>query len=222
MVLSITLGQFNDFLEDHISSGLVPTVYTVSLNPLDDDFWLLLHNYPLPDQDRTFAAIIFPESESERVISEGVLQILQERFELPIKSYTGCIERFCSFVRSYIQQRFLTCYQTAAAPVTVTCRHTTLCITFYPRALDRHILIGDRTEVYIVPVCVIPGHWVDDTDSDLSPDKMIIASMAISAPATAAAFAICKKDPSIEEIGDPCDLGNFLSDSGTTQHMTPC
>jgi len=51
---------------------------------------------------------------------------------------------------------------------------------------------------------------------------MKIASMAISAPATAAAFAICKKDPSIEEIGDPCDLGNFLPDSGATQHMTPC
>jgi hypothetical protein len=72
MVLSITLGQFNDFLEDHISSGLVSTVYTGSLNPLDDDFWLLLHNYPLSDQHRTFAAIIYPESEIECVISEGV------------------------------------------------------------------------------------------------------------------------------------------------------
>jgi hypothetical protein len=77
-------------------------------------------------------------------------------------------------------------------------------------------------DVYIVPECVIPGHWVDDTNSDSSPDEMEIVSMAISAPATATAFPICKKDPSIEEIGDPCDLGNFLPDSRATQHMIPC
>jgi hypothetical protein len=62
IVLRINIGQFNDFLEDHIRSRLAPTVYTGSLNPLDDDFWLLLHNYPLSDQDHTFAAIIYPES----------------------------------------------------------------------------------------------------------------------------------------------------------------
>jgi hypothetical protein len=77
-------------------------------------------------------------------------------------------------------------------------------------------------DVYKVPERVIPGHWVDNTDSYSSPDEMEIASMAISAPATANVFAIRKKDPSIEEIGDPCDLGNFLPDSGATQHMTPC
>jgi hypothetical protein len=38
MVLPINIGQFNDFLEDHIRYGLVPTVYTGSLNPLDNDF----------------------------------------------------------------------------------------------------------------------------------------------------------------------------------------
>lgn len=29
-------------------------------------------------------------------------------------------------------------------------------------------------------------------------------------------------DPSIESIGDPPNLNNFLPDSGATQHMTPC
>jgi hypothetical protein len=48
-------------------------------------------------------------------------------------------------------------------------------------------------EEYIVSECVIPGHWVDDIDSDSSPDDMEIASMAISTPATATAFAIHKK-----------------------------
>lgn len=100
MVLPINIGQFNDFLEDHITSGLVPTVYTGSLNPLDDDFWLQLQNYPLAEQDHTFAAIIYLESESKHVISEGVLPILQEFFAFPIDAYAGCIERYCSFVQS--------------------------------------------------------------------------------------------------------------------------
>jgi len=29
------------------------------------------------------------------------------------------------------------------------------------------------------------------------------------------------KDPSIETIGDPSNLNNYLPDSGATQHMTP-
>jgi len=65
MVFPINTGQFNDFLEEHITSGVVPTVYMGNLDPIDDEFWLLLHNHPLAEQDRTFAAIIYPESESE-------------------------------------------------------------------------------------------------------------------------------------------------------------
>jgi len=36
-----------------------------------------------------------------------------------------------------------------------------------------------------------------------------------------AATAVRKKDPSIAEFGDPCNLNNYLPDSGATQHMTP-
>jgi hypothetical protein len=50
MVTPINLGQFNKFLEEHISSGLVPTAYMGNYNPLDDDIWLLIHNHPLADQ----------------------------------------------------------------------------------------------------------------------------------------------------------------------------
>jgi hypothetical protein len=45
--------------------------------------------------------------------------------------------------------------------------------------------------------------------------------MVSSVPTTASGMAICKKDPTIEDIGDPCDLANNLPDSGATQHMTP-
>jgi hypothetical protein len=52
MVLPINTGQFNDLLEEHITSGLVPMVYMGSLDPIDDDFWLLLH--PTPSRARSY------------------------------------------------------------------------------------------------------------------------------------------------------------------------
>jgi hypothetical protein len=32
---------------------------------------------------------------------------------------------------------------------------------------------------------------------------------------------VTKNDPLLWDIGDPCDLNNYLPDSGATQHMTP-
>jgi hypothetical protein len=195
------------------------------LNPHDDDFWLLLHNLPLAEQDRRHAAIIYPESESEQVIQHGVLPILRERFGLPIEAYPGCIQCFCMATlldHTFGTYRFMPCTQTASAPVTITCRHATLCITVYPSTHDRPILIHDGMDVYTVPERVIPGHWIDDdSESESSPEHMEMASMAISGSATASAFALLKKDPSLEDIGDPCNLSNYLPDSGATQHMTP-
>ncbi len=38
---------------------------------------------------------------------------------------------------------------------------------------------------------------------------------------SASASAIRRTDPSIQDVGNPCDLNNYLPDSGATQHMTP-
>jgi hypothetical protein len=35
-------------------------------------------------------------------------------------------------------------------------------------------------------------------------------------------YAVTVHDPSLEDIGDPANLNNYLPDSGATQHMTPC
>jgi len=56
-------------------------------------------------------------------------------------------------------------------------------------------------------------------ESDSGPRES--ARMAIATTGTASTFAVRKKDPSLAEIGEPCDLGNYLPDSGATQHMTP-
>jgi hypothetical protein len=59
--------------------------------------------------------------------------------------------------------------------------------------------------------------------SDNSTSSIVEMEEALPAIATnyAQANAVCKKDPSTDTIGDPCDLENFLPDSGATQHMTP-
>jgi len=219
MVIPINLGQFNDFLEEHIETGLVPTAYMGTFNPLDDDFWLLIHNHPLADQDHTFLAIIYPGMNSEIVITEGILPALDPRFNLPLDGYRGCITRFCQFVRAYLSRRLTQCNNGLDIPLTVTCRHSTLCITFYPVNHEMPILIRDHNSLYIVPERAIPGHWIDD-DSSISPTDMEEGFPAI-VTTFAQADAVRKKDPSLDTFGDPCDLANFLPDSGAMQHMTP-
>jgi transposase InsO family protein len=233
MVLPVNRGQFNPMLERHIASGIVPSGYYGNLNPLDDDFWVLLHAYPLSDVDRSFAVITYPQGREGAVIAEGVTPMLQDRFGITREEYNNCVIRFCTFINAYLSHRFNNCDYDE--PVTVTSRNATLCITFYPRSHETPILIRDGDETYIVPERAIPGHWIDDSASEMSitwagdlsdsdeedAQRTESASMAISGPATASAFAVRKKDPTIEEIGDPCDLGNFLPDSGATQHMTP-
>jgi len=126
LVTPINLGQFNKFLEEHISSGLVPTAYMGNYNPLDDDIlWLLIHNHPLADQDRTFAAIVYPDTDNEEVITEGVLPALETRFNLPMNRFPGCITRFCEFIRAYVTHRAMHCNHGPAIPITITCRHAT-------------------------------------------------------------------------------------------------
>jgi hypothetical protein len=49
--------------------------------------------------------------------------------------------------------------------------------------------------------------------------KIERALTALATPAQA--MVIRKKDPTVEDIGESCDLANFLPDSGATQHMTP-
>jgi hypothetical protein len=109
-------------------------------------------------------------------------------------------------------------------------RNNTLCITFYPIVQDVSVLVQDGNHMYIVPEHTIPSGMVvqhnisalsdnDEENYDSSPRER--ARMAITIPSTASAFAVRKKDPLLAEIGDPCDLGNFLPDLGATQHMTP-
>jgi hypothetical protein len=232
LILPLSPGQFNIILEDNIARMLAPAHYGGNLNPLDDGLWVVLHNHPLAEVDRTFAAITYPNGVEDVVIEEGVIPMLENGFYTPVDTLHNCVACFCFLVQAYLTHRFSHCWQLGHqdAPVTITARNNTLCITFYPIAHDTPVLVQDGHEMYIAPEQAVPRHMitvrpvsdrVTGQEEKLNDSPQESARMAISGPATAFTYAVRKKDPSIEDIGDPCDLGNFLPDSGATQHMTP-
>jgi hypothetical protein len=158
--------------------------------------------------------------------------MLERRFSIPMDTLHNCTARFCFLVQAYLTHRFNHCWQLGYqdAPVTVTSRNNTLCITFYPVIHATPILVQDGNLLYIMPEHAIPRHMItvrrdpdpmqnEVEESDSGPRES--ARMAIATTGMASTFAVRKKDPSLAEIGEPCDLGNYLPDSGATQHMTP-
>jgi len=91
LALPVTAGQFNPILENHIAHCIVPGEYEGSLNPLEDDVWIFLHNHPLSDLDRTFAALTYPERIKGMVIEEGVLPMLELHFGIRDQDCHNCI-----------------------------------------------------------------------------------------------------------------------------------
>ena len=89
-------------------------------------------DHPLAEQDRNFAAIVYPETDAEEVIMEGILPALEERFNMPADRYPRCTTRFCEFLRAYLVRRLNSCNARANSHITVTCSHATFCITCYP------------------------------------------------------------------------------------------
>ncbi len=84
--------QFNPSMEHLITNGIVPTEFTGNFNPTNDNFWMMIHDHPLGDQDRDFAMIVYPEQDEECLISDGIIPLLQERFNLTPESLPGCFQ----------------------------------------------------------------------------------------------------------------------------------
>jgi len=94
---------------------------------------------------------------------------------------------------------------------------------FYPIEHDTPILIRDGSYVYIVPERTIPGHWIDDSDGSSSSctSTMDLEEAFLAMMGAVSALAVRRKDPTMDDLGEPCDLSNFLPYSRATQHMTP-
>ncbi len=62
---------------------------------------MMLHDHPLGDQDRTFAAILYLEQDVERILSDGVIPLLENRFELTPDTLPGCLQCWTNLIRAY-------------------------------------------------------------------------------------------------------------------------
>ncbi len=92
LTLPINRGDFNNFLEKHIRDGIIPTTYLGTFSPTDDDLWIMLHDWPLAEQDRTFAAKTYPRSDFDVLMSEAVIPALAMRFGLEPNHLPLCFE----------------------------------------------------------------------------------------------------------------------------------
>ncbi len=177
---------------------------------------MMIHDHPLAEQDRYFAAIIYPDQQSERIFSEGIIPLLDAAFNLHPEDLPRCYTQWSSLSRAYTECRLT--MEVDNIPVTVTSRNMTISVSFYPVQHDRPVLVREGHGTYITSVNHFPSHLVEGEDDE---DMIIEQAFAAILSSMASASTIRRTDPSIQEIGDPCDLNNYLPDSGATQHMTP-
>jgi hypothetical protein len=102
LTLPINRGEFNEFLEEHMRDGIVPTTYLGTCTPVDDDLWIMLHDCPLAEQDMTFAVVSYPQSDFNVLMSEAVLPTIAMRFGLEPNHLPLCFERWENCVRAYV------------------------------------------------------------------------------------------------------------------------
>jgi hypothetical protein len=177
--LPISMGQFNDLLEEHIASGVVPTTYYGSQYP-DDDLWIMLHSWPLAEQDRSGAMLTYPGAYFAQLMSNGVIPVLVTRFGLEPNHLSLCFEVWRNFVREYAVYRLDTCNRTISLPVSVICHHETLCIAFYSTIHEVPILIQDGDEMYIALQHTIPGNIIAIADDEMEIESANMAQTPTS------------------------------------------
>ena len=111
LIFPLSPGQFNIILEDHIARQIVPAHYGGALNLLDDGLWLTLHDHPLSEVDRSFAAITYRNGVADVVIEAGVIPMLENRFHIPTETLHNCTAHFCFLIHAYLTHRFRYCWQ---------------------------------------------------------------------------------------------------------------
>jgi hypothetical protein len=90
LTIPVDTNHFNETLEHRITTGRIISQYNGSFNPLVDGIWMMVHDHPLADQDRFFAAIIYLEQHRERIISEGIIPLLNQSFDINPSDLPGC------------------------------------------------------------------------------------------------------------------------------------
>jgi len=93
-------------------------------------------------------------------------------------------------------------------------KNSTVAITFYPIRSSSPMLAIEAQQYRIFCESALTTNIVFD-------DEMSIEETHMALTVTATANTVRRPDPSIDILGDPSNLNNYLLDSGATQHMTP-
>jgi transposase InsO family protein len=176
---------------------------------------ITLHDRPFEEDLLDFATIFelnhndTTKQACRQIMKVGIMPALKSTFhpkpwENPIK-----FALWYDHIRQFVCQK-LTSLQNIGADtyLSVTVIDSYVQLTFYPPdALPPtlHLRTNGRYFITYSPI-----------------DMRARAATAETACAAKGKLKIIKrKDPSINDIGDPCNLNNYLPDSGATQHMTP-
>jgi len=176
-----------------------------------------VHDRPM-EEDLIDVATIFELNHKDsipnacrQIIKEGAMPIIQKIFIPQPWTLPTQFHLWLETIRFLVRHKLLELqYTKADTYLTVTNTDSGLQLTFYPIGAAKPTLhLRVATEQYFFTYNSSPSHaqaamaQIDNLEKKKSKANKV-------------------KDPTIQEIGDPRNLNNYLPDSGATQHMTPC
>ena len=176
----------------------------------------LLHNRPM-EEDLIEFATIFKLDNTESIHSTfcqlmkmGILPTVQQLFTARPWDYPVQFQLWLDTIHFYVKHKLLElqCKTRTSTYLTVTDMDSCIQLIFYPiGAIGPTLHCRPSTKQYFFTYESQPYN--------------ARAAMVETKPSKTKTKFIQTRDPSVEEIGDPSNLINYLPDSGATQHMTP-
>jgi hypothetical protein len=167
------------------------------------------------EEDLIDAATIFELNHTDsiyqschQIVKEGILPITRQVFVPKLWDYPIQFQLWMEAVRFFIRHKLLELqYMKANMHLTLTNTDSCIQLTFYPiGALAPTLHLRNDGRYFLT--YTFPSIYAQAAMAKIEGKSMKVKASKI-------------KDPSIEEIGDPRNLNNYLPDSGATQHMTP-
>jgi hypothetical protein len=216
----------NVTLTEFLNCSLYATIWFETLDtfiPLDHAepprTEAFMHDRPIEEDLLDYAAIFELNNTDSihqsyrQIVKEGIMPAVQKKFITRPWEYPIQFQLWLDTIRFFIKYKLLALQDVTKENTYLTVTNMDSCIqlTFYPvRALKPTLHLRVSTGQYFFTY----GH-----SSHLA--RAATVESANEAKVKGKLKMIKYKDPSIEEIGDPKNLNNYLPDSGATQHMTP-
>jgi hypothetical protein len=179
---------------------------------------VLIHDRPM-EEDLLDIASIFELNHSDpiqqacrQITKQGIMPTIQKVFNSEPWKYPIQFQLWLEAVRFFVRHKLLELqYIKKDTYLTVTSTDSCVQLTFYPiGAIPPKLHLRQSTGRYFftyhVPLFLAKAAMVESAYGSNGHSKLKLAK---------------SKDPTIDVLGDPSYLNNYLPDSGATQHMTP-